>query len=191
MNIKLILPNNAVPIEPGAKVFFLAGPDLGGDHWWSEAIRLLERRVTNSYVICPKEHTIGNPVFQYVPRENDDVSKERSMKPFRDKAEWKRYYLDMAYARGIVILWMPAEDKSFPRPSEKGPYGIDVYGWLMDWREKSNGSGRNHIAVGGEDKFPDFPSIAASCRVKLGSDFPVYQTLQETVDAAVALANSE
>lgn len=89
MNIRLILPKNAVYVEPHETVFFLAGPILGGDDWQSVAVRLLAEQAPESYVACPLRAEQSDVLFDTAAM-------------FFDKHPEARYIVVVVTKRGVA-----------------------------------------------------------------------------------------
>ncbi len=106
---------------------------------------------------------------------------------FERQLNWERHYLDIASEHGCVIFWLPVESKSNPRIGG-GPYATDTRGELGEWRGRLMGNPSLKVVVGGEEGFDSFSQIERNFKLGVSPDFPIYRTLSETVQAAVAMA---
>ncbi len=191
MNIKLILPKNAVFVELSDKIFFLAGPILGGGDWQSDAIHLLAKQAPGSYVACPCRHKPEHPLYRFsILGETNKRWTSRGLELFLSQTLWERYYLGLAGKQGAIVFWLSEEDLINPRPRETGPYARDTYGELGEWRARIFYDNAR-VVIGAEDGFPGLSVVVKNYRAMVGDTFVFHKTLQDTIDAAVALANSK
>ena len=191
MNIQLILPKEMVWIPKTSihPLYFLAGPVLGGDDWQKDAIEMIARKHPGSQIVCPCRWEADHPLYQYrqigiLPEKyNDEHTHITSSQTL-----WERYYMRHASLRGCLLFWLPKESTTKPRPIDTGPYGRDSYGEQGEWRYRLSQNPSLGVVLGGDSDFSGLRVIAKNWRDLNGSDFPIYQTLEETVDAAVAKA---
>ncbi len=189
LSAKLILPNSAVFIEPNEKVFFLAGPILGGGDWQRNAIQLLSAKVPETYVVCPCRYTSEHPLhWLSVKGESESRWALRGLETLPNQTLWERHYLSLASKQGAIIFWLPEEDRKNPRPPETGPYARDTYGELGEWRVRM-ARDRSRVVIGAQSGFPGLSVILKNYRAMVGERFAPYETLESTIDAAVALAS--
>lgn len=191
MSINLVLPKNDVAIGPKKKVFFLGGPVLGGGDWQRKAIGLFFQKISDAYVVCPVRYEPNDSLqclslpggeLDFGPNAIGGVS------VFPRQTHWERYYLNIASKQGAILFWLPEEDQKNPRPPENGPYARDTYGELGEWRVRMHRD-KAHVVIGAQRGFPGISVIEANYRAVLGDMFITEPTIEETVAAAIALAD--
>lgn len=80
------------------------------------------------------------------------------------------------------------ESKTHPKNPGSGPYALNAYGELERWSIHSAHSNAK-VVVGAEKGFPGLENIQKDFDRDHKRNFKFYETLEETIDAAVALAN--
>lgn len=179
--MKIIFPKTHLEIPKNIPVFFLAGPVRGGDDWQYKTTQLLQEQMgdTEFYVaipyylkVLPDEH----PLFK-IKAEGDDSFFERQL-------NWERHYIDLASKQGCLIFWLPEESKTNPRIGG-GPYATDTRGELGEWRGLLMNNKNLHVVVGGEEGFDGFDVLSRNFKLAIDADFPIYNSLFETVAAAI------
>jgi hypothetical protein len=207
--INLILPKNFYLIpdlyEKKQHVYFLAGPIRGAEDWQKDAIKILSEKDPGCYIACPRRYTEDHELFQYsLPDNSNEYSfaegdmNQVELKPFENQTTWERYYLNLASFYGSIIFYLPCEDQQNPRPKEDGPYAQDTYGELGRWIIKSakklslhdegKGTARVHLVVGADKNFFGLRTIQRNFNGDHYTEYPIYSSLEETIDAAITLA---
>jgi hypothetical protein len=198
MDPKLILPLTFVHLDAlhiDTHLYFLAGPIGGSGDWHERAIPIVTEEDLGCYIACPKRFDITHPLSAFaVPDELHKVSErekvERKIAPFPNQKLWERHYMEIAAWRGCIIIWLPEEDKLNPR--KKGPYAQDTRGEIGRWSVRSayqlSKMGIVRIAVGAEKGFPGLGGIKKDLDADHQCDFPIFNTLEETIRHAVSLA---
>ncbi len=208
IKIALILPKRGVvlDLQKNEHLYFLAGPIRGAGDWQAKAIKILTEKDPACYIACPcryieQLHELAGyslPATE-LPRSTDD---ERELPEyvleFPNQTLWERHYLAMAAHFGSIIFWLPLEDANNPRKKEDGPYARDTYGELGRWSIRNSyqinplGKDKNvKMIVGAEENFPGLSVIKKNLDDDHGKNFPIYTTLEETIDHAIALAHKE
>ena len=58
---------------------------------------------------------------------------------------------------------------------------------LGKWVERARLIPGTKIFIGTDGNFPEFHTLEIEIKTELGDDFPIYRTLESTVDAALAM----
>ncbi|HSI20225.1 MAG TPA: hypothetical protein VLA04_00740 [Verrucomicrobiae bacterium] len=181
--MQLILPKTLVPDgEILRPLFFLAGPIKGGGNWQQTACDLIASKMDPVAIAAPRRWTAEHPMHTHRAPGQEEA--------FTRQTLWERHYLDRAADWGCVLFWLLNESKSEPRQDGQ-PYGRDTTGELSAWRIKLLHNPSLKVVVGAEPDFPGLSVLTCNLYEDLGYDFPIYSTLEETVDAAIAMANQE
>jgi hypothetical protein len=106
---------------------------------------------------------------------------------FERQTPWERHYLELASRIGCILFWLPRESKLNPRLGSI-PYASGSRDELGEWRGRLAYDKSIRLVIGAHPKFPLLGPIAYSYRQVCGPDFPIYRTLEETVEAALAKA---
>jgi hypothetical protein len=183
-SMKILIPKRNYEIDPAfGSLFFLAGPVRGGDDWQKKFYELLKTKLDQFYVAIPYYHVPGMQKFDLL-----DHAEEGSGDDFPRQLDWERFYLEKAATQGCVVFWLPEESKHDPRPKEEGAYATDTRGEMGRWSVHKKYHPEYKLVVGGEATFPGLSQIQRNLNADVGCDFPIYNTLEETVDAAIAAA---
>lgn len=178
--MKVILPNDLCEINwTYGPLFFLAGPIKGGKDWQFGAMFRISERIEHFYVANPCRYEPGDPLRCNV---------EKGEPLFQNQTEWERHYLKLAATRrGCIIFWLPCESEEFPR-TDRQPYARDTYGELGSWRTHLSYNPNWKVVFGAEEGFPGLSVFKKNLFADVGRVVPVYSTLEQTVTAAVQLA---
>lgn len=174
---------------------FFAGPVRGGDDWQSIAFSRLRHLLPSFCAVIPipddaerlgmlsygKNHLLAR---HFIGLDHGDFDRQLN---------WERHFMRYAALHGCLIFWLPAESTTNPRP--EGYFGRDTMGELGEWRgrlfensqRRANVMHGYRVVIGGEPGFPGFDTIERNFKLALGNQFPIYPTLDETLEAAVAL----
>ncbi len=207
IKIALILPNNGVvlDLQKNEHLYFLAGPIRGAGDWQAKAIKMLTEKDPACYIACPCRYDYKHELYRYhlpATKLESSTDDERELPEyaleFPNQTMWERYYLAMAAHFGSIIFWIPCEDKNNPRKKEDGPYARDTYGELGRWSVRNalqiNSQSENmsvNLVVGAEKKFPGLSVIQKNFDADHGKIFPIYPSLEETINQAIRLASQE
>ena len=195
MNTKahLILPKDHVfAVETTSyPLFFLAGPMRGGADWQSDAFDYLRQRMDGQLeafaVANPNHYKSEHPIRQY----EYPIGLKTNLR-FDCQLDWEKYYLQRAGIpavgeSGCIIFWLP-------EPRLNGPFAVNTrreVGWvtgLMDGARLWARHIKVRVVVGAEPEFDGLSEIHRSFIASSGeSNFPIYRTLQETIDAAATM----
>jgi hypothetical protein len=177
--MKIILPNTLVDLNFNyGHLFFFAGPVRGGGDWQTKACIEMMKYLPNFHGVVPCRYQEGQSRllnFREPGKENY----------FDRQLTWERHYLDIAGPLGCIIFWLPCEDKTFPRTPEDGPYAMDTRGELGEWRGRLMHDSNLRVVIGAEPDFPGISQIQRNFNFATKSEFPIYKTLEETIEAAV------
>lgn len=182
--MKIILPKTFYdPMLIDTPLFFTAGPSLGGDDWQQRCAIGLQARMPNCHVAIPTIYESDHPLYQYKVSGNNSY--------FARQLFWERFYMRVAgipakKKMGCILFWLPCESKTNPRKDGQ-PYARDTYGELGEWRARMEFE-HARVVVGSEAGFPGLDQINCNFEEMLGRDFPIYSTLESTVEAAIAMA---
>jgi hypothetical protein len=183
--MKIILPKAYIDHTQANPLFFLAGPVLGGGDWQRKCAIKINTIVDEPCIVIPCRYSEYDPMKLLVP--------ERYTCSYLSQTCWERKYLELAGDRrcgvknGCILFWLPCESKSQPR-IDGNPYGRDTYGELGEWRGRMMDHPDHRIVIGAEDGFPGLKQITRNYSEALNKKFPIYKTLDETIDAAIGIA---
>jgi len=198
--IRLILPNNGVilDLQKGEHLYFLGGPIRGANDWQAKAIKMLSKKDPGCYIVCPCRYNDTHKLYRYHLPATKAKNSTDNVLEFPNQTMWERYYLAMAAHFGSIVFWIPCEDKNNPRKKEDGPYARDTYGELGRWSVR-NALQMNpqseymsvNLVVGVKKKFPGLSVIQKNFDADHGKIFPIYPSLEETINQAIQLATQE
>ncbi len=176
--MKIVLPNTLCEIDlKCGPFFFLAGPVRGGDDWQKKCCLEISKHIFQDFsVAIPCRYEDTHPLKSFRQFGTEDG--------FDRQLTWERYYLDMAAKKGCIIFWLPCESTVNPRLGPD-PYAMDTRGELGEWRGRLMHDPSLRIVIGADSSFPGLSQIKRNFNLALGSDFPIYSTLEKTVLAAV------
>ncbi len=177
--MKIILPKTFCPdlkFEGGRKLFFLAGPILGAEDWQTKCAKEIEKHLKDCYIAIPRRYQPDHEIMKFKCKGQNNI--------FDRQLSWERHYLTLASSHGCIIFWLPCESKTNPRTDGK-PYAMDTRGELGEWRGHLSHSRSVRVVIGAEPNFPGLDQIQRNYDEALCRSFPIYQTLEETVIAAL------
>jgi hypothetical protein len=187
--MKIITPKFAYPASLiNSPLFFLAGPVQGGDDWQADCAFMLLDKLGDCHVAVPRSYSADHPLMPYIVSKMDGT--------FPRQLAWERNFLNLAgdpqwQKKGCILFWCPLESDMNPRPRLNGPYAQDTYGEIGEWRGRMmENETLRRVALGMADGFPGRDVIHRNYCAALTTDFPVYETLEETVDAAIKIATA-
>jgi hypothetical protein len=189
--MKILRPWRKIEVPVNSPLYFLAGPGMGGGDWQRQACELILKHDPQSYVAVPCRYAEEHPLRDYFYEDETDA--------YLGQTHWERHYLERSASLqdnlpGCIIFWLACESKSMPRKDGK-PYALQTYGELGEWRGRLiNQTGKKKLALGIEPGFPGTESIVKNFelafKVNNLGDFPIYNTLEDTVRYAVYVARS-
>ena len=198
--IALIIPIDGVvlDLQKGEHLYFLAGPIRGAIDWQEKAIKMLSEQDPGCYIVCPRRYNQEHELYCYHLSATKVESSTDNALEFPNQTMWERHYLAMAAHFGSIIFWIPCEDKDNPRKKEDGPYARDTYGELGRWSIRSAHQMNPQseymsvkLVVGAEKDFPGLSVIQKNFDADHGKSFPIYSSLEETINQAIRLASQE
>jgi len=160
----VILPPNLE--KPVGALIFLAGPIKGSEKWQEEAISYLQKLAPEINIASPRKRLDREVIFT----EEDYIS----------QIDWETVYLQRAAEKGAIIFWFAKEaihycDRPFARTTS-----IEFGEWMAHHEHLGS-----KIVVGFEKGYKGDRYIRQ--RLKSCPDIPIRETLQETLDEAIAL----
>jgi hypothetical protein len=180
--LKIILPKILARVE-SAPVFYLIGPVLGGDDWQYRACLELQKQMNEEFFVAvPPRYGPNHPLYQL---------RAEGEEHFSGQLPWERYYINQAGGhakRGAIIVWLPTESETAPRPREYGPYAQDTYGELGEFRGQMLSGKKLRIAVGADAKFPGLSTILRNFHYALDYELGVHHTIEDTVSHGIGIA---
>lgn len=175
--MKIVLPMTLYKIDPAyGPFFFLAGPVRGGDYWQTKCCEEIKKHIPNFYAALPCRYPENDPLLAF--RVNGDENH------FDRQLTWERHYLDIAASTGCLIFWLPRESKT-NRRVDGYPYAMDTRGELGEWRGRLIYDPKIRIVIGADPCFPGINQIQRNFNFATKSEFPIYDTLEKTVAAAI------
>lgn len=178
--MRIYLPKRLSAVDPTyGPFFFLAGPVRGGGDWQHRFCTLMRGYIPQFTAAIPCRYPEDHPLMQY--------SIYGQLGTFEHQTFWERHYLDIAAEKGCLVFWLPLESKEHPRGAD-GPYGRESYGELGEWRAHLMRNPKLRIVIGADPGFPGLKQIKLNMCRATDSHFPIYETLEETVCAALAKA---
>lgn len=182
--MKVILPKQRVDIcSLDLPLFFFGGPILGADDWQYPMSRLLQEKMDDFFLATPScRYGEGHPLEEFHAEVTGEI--------FERQLSWERHYLDLASRddrEGCIIFWLPCESKTNPR-SDGLPYAMDTRGELGELRGRLVYDRSLKVVIGAEKEFPGLSQIQRNFNEALNCQFPIYESMEETVDAAVKMA---
>ncbi len=174
--MRIILPKTlCIVYQSYGPLFFLAGPIGGGDDWQTKCCKEIENKIPDFYAAIPCRYKEDHPLYAF---------KAADVRRFERQLIWERHYLAMAAYTGCIIFWLPEENKTNPKTGPN-PYAMDTRGELGEWRGRMKYDNNIRIVIGAEAGFPGIDIIKRNFNLATGSDIPIYETLAETVAAAI------
>ena len=191
--INLILPKHKVPkaIQGEQRLYFLAGPIRGAIDWHKEAALMLSKKDQGCYIVCPSRYGTDHKLYKHSLKGVPLTKGE-----FPNQTMWERYYLKKASMHGSIIFWLPLENKLKRRKRKDGPYAQDSFGELGRWSAidalKFPGKTEKYhtmMVIGAEKNFYGLKVIKKNLDADYGYPFPIHETLEATVEAAIINAS--
>lgn len=179
--MQLILPKSRIPVgRLEMPLFFGAGPIRGGADWQAECFESLNRA-------DPEEGTLALPCRYQREHPLHGLQLKPTQGFFPRQTLWERYYLHFASQLGCIIFWLPTPVDYIAESGHS--YARDTRGELGEWRAHLMHQPNYRLVIGAEPDFPGLDVIKANFHDALGDSFPFYDTLAETVQAALAKAH--
>jgi hypothetical protein len=181
--VKIILPKRWLDINPeNDALFFLVGPIKGGDDWQYQAIEKLRQHNFHRKNLCiavPCRYNAGHALYDFAVESSGH-------RTFEHQTPWERIYLELASKSnpGGIVAWLPRESTYKPR-TDGQPYARDTYGELGEWRGRMMSDPSIRFTLGVELGFLGLEVIQRNFDSALNRHFPIYSSLEETIDAAV------
>lgn len=158
-------------------LIFLAGPIGSAPEWQDQATRFIFSQEKDATVVNPRRY-VSSDLIEYLAKgDNNFFSRQRAM---------ERHYLDLASKKGVIMFWLPGEEK---HKCEK-VYGAMTRYELAQWSTRYSFDNSLRICIGTDGKFPEMRTIAYD----LGLDAPkikIRNTLEETCNEAIKIAKGE
>ena len=168
----LLLPNAYIENNENPLIF-LAGPIKSAPNWQEEAVELLFSKERNLTIASPRsEIRKSNSYLAW--RDNYIFSRQR---------EWEWYCMDIASKKGVLLFWLPGEEKHH---CDK-PYAAITRMELGQWMTRYKQDNSLKLCFGGERSFPEMRTIKYDLSLH-APDMKIHTTLKETCDEALRLA---
>lgn len=183
----IYVPKQIVEIKPSkeAPLFFLAGPIRGGGDWQAKMARIILDKVPNANIACPARWDADHPLAQYFYKPFSQADNRQLI--------WERHYLKQAGIEpnvpGCIIFWLGQESKTNPHPGPES-YAMDTrreIGKFTAFAEMM----KTRMVVGGDRTFHGLDVILFELSEAYKKPFPFYETMDETVDAAIKLVEED
>jgi hypothetical protein len=175
--MRIILPKDFTSVDFSyGPLFFLAGPVRGADDWRKDCVGKISNYTQDFYAALPCRYGEGHPLLSF--------HRPTTKNHFGRQTLWERFYLESASKHGCIIFWLPCESKTNPR-SDGNPYARDTYGELAEWRGQLMYNQRIRVVIGAERGFPGLSQIKCNFDAAIRINYPIYSTLEGTVDAAI------
>lgn len=176
--MRILLPKLAVDVDfKYGPFFFLAGPVRGGGDWQHKFCQIMQGYIPHFTAALPCRYPSDHPLMQQRDW-NHHGEYERQLL-------WERHYLKIAAQRGCLVFWLAKESASEPRGNGE-PYAMETMGEIGEWRGRLLDHPGLRIVVGGEEGFPGLTQIHRNFCYALDAHFPLYGTIEETANAALA-----
>lgn len=164
-------------------LLFFAGPVRGGGDWQHRGCDIVaaHERLRNSVVVTPTRWTNGHALASRFMRGPNTC--------FPRQLNYERHYLALAGLDprpGCVLFWLRCESEEDPHPGPE-PYSMDTRGELAEWRMRMAFQNAR-VVIGAEPEYHGLSQIQRNYSLELGYEFPIYQTLEATVNAAAEMA---
>jgi hypothetical protein len=180
----IYLPKEIVPIGTSklSPLFFLGGPIRGGDDWQADMSEEIFRQNPHADIACPCRWDSSHRLARYFhhPFIRGNIR----------QLIFERHYLQQAGLapdeHGCIIFWLGLESIEHPHPGPE-PYAMDTrreLGKFTAFAELMN----VRMVVGGDCRFFGLDVILFELSEAIGSPFPFYETMEDTVKAALAVA---
>jgi len=171
-------------IPTALPVVFSAGPIRNGPIWQNSAMRWAVIRNEAIFFASPLRE--GEDGF--------DEDLQPHLAPFtgeenfsRQRA-WEQYYLNQAAVQGCVFFWLAKPLRrnlwKYPEKSYAQMTMLELGGWLKAKELQPE----TRLVIGAEEGFPELSTIRFEIETVTG--LPVYETLKDTVNAAIDIALS-
>ncbi len=169
--------------EPDRVLLFFAGPVRGGGDWQKDGCDLVSVHpaLKNSVIVTPtrwdRTHALA-PRFMHGPTTC-----------FPRQLNYERHYLALAgldERPGCILFWLRCESEEDPHPGPE-PYSMDTRGELAEWRMRMKFQNAR-VVIGAEPDYHGLSQIQRNYSLELGYEFPIYPTLEATIDAAARMA---
>ena len=181
----LILTETLVEIPDDWYLFFLIGPVRGGGDWQHPGYQMLMEGAGDKCAIAiPVRYKDfpGHPLLR--------AALPGMEGRFPSQTLWERYYIELGLRRprSCVLAWLGRESETNPRPPGAGPNGQDTYGEIGRYVRDTKYRPDNRLVLGADPEFPGLSAIRKNLVEDVGNKFPIYPSLQATVEAAFHLA---
>ena len=155
-------------LKQGQRFYFIMCPGYGNIDWRSRSTELLIKKDPECLILCPY-------------------------------GLWEKLPMEQASYNGSIIFWLSYGEQE-KNIHNDDLYNHDLYGQIGRWSIKSSdpdkfcfnqrysNNKRVNVVIGAEKGFPGLDIIQKDLDEDHGKHFPIYSSLEETIDAAVELA---
>jgi len=164
-------------------LFFLGGPEDGGGNWRETCYELFKERLGDDFCAAiPCKYPAKHPFMSLRLPSVGRFGRE----------PWVRFYsteAGMFREPGCTLYYVPIESAEQPR-SDGLPYAFHTTFDLGEWlgRLQYERGARVRFGLGIDRAYPGRDIIVRSFDRALTEPFKIYQTLEETVNAAIKTA---
>lgn len=190
-----VIPSYEGPGFPGRKVlvttdlpvFFTAGPIRNAPLWHEAVTRYVVAKDVPVQLVAPIRE-IAADLQPYVTVD------QAAFTTFPRQRALEQHYMYLAgnpkkkrgtKKSGCIMFWLCGE--MLPKADPNKVYAHITMFELGKWVERARLIPGTRIVIGTDGNFPEFSTLEFEIKTELGADFPIYRTLEETVDAALTL----
>ncbi len=174
-------------------VVFSAGPIRNAPVWQNDSMRIAVSRDEDIFFASPLrdgEDGFAADLIPYLAPFAGDAN-------FPRQRAWEQYYLNQAglyqedaETAGCIFFYLEAP---LPRDMWKWPnksYAQITMYEMGEWVRTKKLIPETRLVIGANPMFPELSTLLFDIEEELGADFPVYQSLEATVNAAIDIAIS-
>src|SRR3989338_1010218 len=143
---KVIIPKTYIA-DVRNPLIFLAGPIRGAPNWQDVAIKILFSRNPNLTITSPRRG-VRNEIAPYI-LEGDENH-------FSRQREWERHYLDAASKKGVILFWLPGEEKHDCEKVHGAMTRLELGQWMTNYKHDNS----TQFCIGSDQKFPEINTIS-------------------------------
>lgn len=161
--------------------FFIGGPVRGDGDWQVRACLEFNRQLNGQdfIAVVPCRWSSSHGLApHFMPGKKMEAR----------QTSWERLLLTHAAksgGHGCVLFYLAKQVE--PRPSEIGVYARDTLGEIGEWRGRLMDEPTQHVVVGADPDFDPVGVDVMKCNFEeaLESSFPIYDSIEATVAAAI------
>jgi hypothetical protein len=185
----IITPNKRVNLKShrhqNAPLFFLGGPILGGGDWQAEMCRIIDAKLKRDWIaVVPCRWSTDHSLHEHIAEVPD---------AFNRQLDYEVHYLELAgviRGKSAILFWVEREDVHNPRKDGK-QYARDTLGEINRWSGRFIENPSLRFVIGVDPGYADqegMDIIKRNLEIGTRGKFPFYKSMEETADAAIAMA---